>query len=310
MTNKNTPRILNELSVETDNWVVMGNNLLKGKSPLTSTQAKFLRTVIMQVKIDDSGISAYHVKAQKLADMLELNSDNSSRDIQKLCMDISEKCVKIATNNPKKPWKVIPWIGYIEYTEKAEVIIQLNAWLAPYLIGLRESGHYTQYVLERILSMNSIFSIRIYELLKMKLPNENIPMGGIVVRLTNEEIRQATETENKLKQNNDFKRKILEVATKEISEKSDMKVTYKQLKIHGRAFDTVDFTCKSIADNGTGLPVDVQCKSYLLKLNQHRQQIGKITLGMYSTIADGLKFSTLEEFKKYIDDYEKIIDAE
>lgn len=307
MTNKTKPRSIAELNTNTDNWVVMGNNLLKGKSSLTCSQAKLLRTAIMQVKIDDYGISAYQVKASELAASLNLDVSHISRDLQKICYELSEKTVKIATHNPKKPWKVIPWIGYIEYTEKAEVIIQLNAWLSPYLIGLK--GHYTQYILERVLSMNSIYSIRIYELLKMKLPNTELPVGGVVVRLTNEEIRQATDTEEKLKQNNDFKRKLLEVSTKEISEKTDIKVTYKQLKLHGRAFDTVEFICKSQSDTGRQLPLKVQCKAYLLRVNEGRAKSGKVSLGMYDNIVEGLEFNNLDEFKVYIKEYEDIVDG-
>lgn len=303
MTNKNKPRNTMEVCTNTDNWVVMGNSLLRGKSALSSTQAKLLRLTIMQVKIDDDGIGAYHIKARELAELLKLDVSNYSRDLQKLCYELAEKTVKISTYNPKKPWKVMPWIGYIEYTENAEVIIQLNAWLSPYLLGLKESGQYTQYVLEQILSMDSIFSIRIYELLKMKLPSTELPIGGIIIRLTNEEIRQATETEEKLKQNIHFKEKILDVATKEISQKADFKVTYEQKKLHGRAYDTVEFLCKSLWDTGEELSIEIQCKTRLIKMNQLREKQGKKSLGMYSTVAKGRTFESVEEFDLFLIDY-------
>ncbi len=303
MTNKNKPRNTTELCTNTDNWVVMGNSLLRGKSALSSSQAKLLRLTIMQVKIDDDGIGAYHIKAKELAELMNLDVSNYSRDLQKLCYELAEKTVKISTHNPKKPWKVMPWIGYIEYTEKAEVFIQLNAWLSPYLLGLKESGQYTQYILEQILSMDSIFSIRIYELLKMRLPNTDLPIGGIKVRLTNEEIRQATETEKKLKQNSHFKQKILDVATKEISEKAGFKVTYEQKKVHGRAYDTVEFLCKSLWDTGEELSIEVQCKAKLVKMNNLRVKQGKKPLGMYNEIVGDMKFESVEEFDLYLMEY-------
>lgn len=243
--NKNKPSVTMELCTNTDNWVVMGNSLLRGKSALSATQAKILRLAIMQVKIDETDIGAYHIKAKELVEIIELDETNYSRDLQKACYELAEKTVKIETHNPKKPWKVMPWIGYIEYTEKAEVIIQLNTWLAPYLIGLKKNGNYTQYVLDCVLSMTSIFSIRIYELLRLKLMRDTLPVGGVTITLSNEEIRQATESEKTFKKNSDFKRKILDVATKEISEKADFKVTFKQKKVHSRGYDTVEFLCKS-----------------------------------------------------------------
>lgn len=303
MPNKNRPRSTTELCSNTENWVVMGNSLLKGKSSLSATQAKLLRVAIMQVKIDEDGIGAYHIKAKELAELLDLDETNFTRDLQKACYDLAEKTVKIATHNPKKPWKVMPWIGYIEYTESAEVIIQLNTWLSPYLIGLKQNGNYTQYVLDCILSMNSIFSIRLYELLKMKLPNDDLPVGGVIVRLSNEEIRQATESETTFKKNSDFKRKVLEVATKEISDKADFKVTYTQKKLHGRSYDTVEFLCKSRWDNGEELSIEMQCKTRLIKMNQLREKQGKKSLGMYSTVAKGMIFESVEEFDLFLIDY-------
>lgn len=303
MTNKNKPRNTTELCTDTENWVVMGNSLLKGKSSLSSTQAKLLRITIMQVKIDETSIGAYRIKAKELAELLKLDETNYSRDLQKACYELAEKVIKLETHNPKRPWKVIPWIGYIEYTENAEVIIQLNAWLSPYLIGLKKSGNYTQYILECILSMNSIFSIRIYELLKMKLPNNDLSIGGVSVRLSNEEIRQATESETTFKKNSHFKEKILEVATREISEKADFKVTYTQKKLHGRAYDVVDFLCKSRWDDGREPSIEMQCKIRLTKMNQLRVKQGKKVLGMYDAVTQGMKFESIEEFDLFLIDY-------
>jgi plasmid replication initiation protein len=303
MTNKNKPRKTTELCTTTDNFVVMGNSLLRGKSALSSQMAKLLRLTIMQVKIDDDEIGAYHIKAKELSELMNYDNTNYSRDIQKLCYDLAEKTVKIKTHNPKKPWKVYPWIGYIEYTEDAEVIIQLNTWLAPHLLRLKNSGQYTQYILDCILRMKSIFSIRIYELLKMKLPNEAIPYGGIKVRLSNQELREATETENKLKQNTHFREKILDVAIREISEKTDFKVTYEQKKIHKGSYDTVEFLCKALWDDGKEIPINIQCKAKLAKMNSLRAKQGKKSLGMYDEIAGQEKFESVEEFDLYLMDY-------
>ena len=295
------PQKTKELCTNVNNWVVMGNSLLKGKSSLTAIQAKIIRTVIMQTKIEDTNISPYSIKAKEMADLLNLKGNNQARDLKKACCDLVEKVVKIETNNPKKPWKVIPWFGYIEYTESADIVIQLNPWLSPYLIGLKK--HYTQYILEFVLGMNSIYSIRVYELLKMKLPNDTLPPGGITVSLSNEEIRKATESEGKYEKNSDFKRKILDVATKEINEKADINVNYKQKKINGRAYDTVEFECKSRWDTGEDLALDVQCKAKLIKMNELRKKQGKKSLGMYDDIVQGQKFATIEEFELFLIDY-------
>lgn len=299
---KNKPKMMNEINKNMDNYVIMANLLLKGKSKLSVSQAKLLRLIIMQIKADDEEVSAFHINGKELSNILQLDGTNSARNFRKLCYELAEKVVKIETNNPKKPWKVIPWIGYIEYTDDGEVIVQLNSWLAPYLIGLKKSGNYTQYVLEHILSMNSIYSIRIYELLKLKLPNK-IPRGGIKTFLSNQEIRQATETEKIYKRNSDYRKNVLDVATKEITKRTDIIVTYEQIRNNGRAYDTVEFLCSSRWDNGQELPIEVECKSKLIKMNSIRVNQGKQSIGLYNEIVGNKKFESVEEFDLFLIDY-------
>ena len=310
MTKKKRPEETTELCTEMDNWVVMGNDLLKGKTALSATEVKLLRLVMMQIRIEDDELGAYVIKAKELAEMLGLDASNFTRDLQKTCYTLAEKTIKINTYNPKRPWKVLPWVGYIEYTEKADIIIQLNTWLAPYLFGLKLKGHYTQYVLENILRMNSYYAIRIYELLKMKLPNDSLPTGGTVVRLTNEEIRTATEIEKKYSQNIEFKRRVLDVAVKEINEKSDFVISYEQKKTSGRAYNVVDFTCKSRFDTGKEPTIVQQCKAKLVRYNQMRTKQGKKSIGMYDQIIKdlvmingGIEFDSVEDFDMALMEY-------
>lgn len=51
------------------------------------------------------------------------------------------------------------------------------------------------------------------------------------------------------------------------------------------------------------IPLEIQCKNKLLKLNNLRAKQGKQSLGMYKDIVGQNKFNSLEEFDLYLMDY-------
>lgn len=58
----------------------------------------------------------------------------------------------------------IPWVSKCEYQADVGVAIKLNDELKPLLLNLKE--RYTQYTLDNILTMKSVYAIRIFELLQ------------------------------------------------------------------------------------------------------------------------------------------------
>ena len=54
--------------------------------------------------------------------------------------------------------------------------VKMNPLLKPFLLGLQE--RYTQYQLENILAMKSVYAIRIYELLMKEQMTRFIPADG------------------------------------------------------------------------------------------------------------------------------------
>lgn len=205
------------MCLNTDYYVAMANKLIAGKSSLNVRSAKLIRTTIMQIKKDDMEIIPYEISIKDFAALIGLKSTSDLyRDVKKTCEDLLKEIVVIGDkNDPKKAWKAFQWVSYCEYNE-GYVYIKLNEELKPYLLGLNKL--YTQYHLENILVMKSAYSIRVYELIMMELQN-NKPKPGEPLEITimNDVLRRATDTEKKLLKSNDFKKRVIDTAVKEIN---------------------------------------------------------------------------------------------
>ena len=106
--------------------------------------------------------------------------------------------------------------------------------MKPYLLQLKE--RYTQYELLYTLAMRSQYSIRIYELLK----SYECQRGKI---FDIDELKKILFAE-KYKLFGDFKRKVLNIAMREINELSDISVTYGVIK-ESRRFAKIEFIIKT-----------------------------------------------------------------
>lgn len=141
-----------------------------------------------------------------------------------------ETTIKIKDKNNPKNWKAFTLLSYIEKKEDY-YYYELNNFI---LTALKEQDFFTPLNLLTINSLTSHYSIILYEIAiryhKVKIP-----------RMTLEEIRELTNTEDKYKETKDFTKFVLDIACKEISEKTDINLTYTS-KRTGRRISHIDFT--------------------------------------------------------------------
>lgn len=140
-----------------------------------------------------------------------------------------------STDNPGKMKKVlIRWIERPEFDE-GYVIIELNPYLAPYLLQL-DKGFIKSKFQYTILAQSK-YTIPLYELLKSwEL------VRGHKKRFELGELRAYMDAMEKSKNNvAEFKRRALDPAVKEINDFTDLQVSYTQIK-RGRRVTEIDFT--------------------------------------------------------------------
>lgn len=217
-----------EPSFNQENFVVLSNELIRSKSNLTLNEIKLLRLTIMQIMANDTELLTYKIPIIELGKLLQISNSNLYRDIDLITTHLLQEIVYIGDGNPKHKWKKFSWVSTCEY-ENGVVTIKLHEQLKPYLLGLK--GYYTQYILEDILVLKSVYAIRIYELIKEEMKYQKVYANKTAdIQLSVELIRIATNTEDKYTQMGHFKEKVVKSAIKEINEKLSYYITYTDIK--------------------------------------------------------------------------------
>lgn len=213
-----------EITFNTDNYVVMANNMiLHSASNLTLNELKLLRFIIMQTEKDDEELYEFEVSAKDICKLLNIKSKDMYKRLDTITTHIMQEVIRIG-NDSKGKWIKFHWVDVCRY-DKGKITIKISDELKPFLIGLR--GSFTRYQLSEIIRLNSIYAIRIYEVLNGYMNENNLPYAdhAVEISVSMETLRKATDTEKKLSRPYDFKKKVVDVALREINEKSKYHIT-------------------------------------------------------------------------------------
>ena len=223
-----SPKMGKEMCLDVENQVVMSNDLIKGKSNLSLNELKLLRLTIMQVLADDKDLLTYQVKIQDLAKILDISTPSIYRDVMEMCKHLLQEIVCVGDGNPKHKWKMFQWCSTCQY-DNGTITIKLHDNLKPYLIQLKQ--HYTQYMLQDILMLKTVYAVRLYELIREEMKYQEVYADKTAtVSLDVDTIRKATDTEKKYAQIGIYKLRVIESALNEINEKSCYHITYSDIK--------------------------------------------------------------------------------
>ena len=226
-----------DLNTNTEHYVVQSNELLEGKQNLKLNSAKIMRALIMQIKPDDEELKSYLITVPELSKMLNVSPANLYRDMDSITDDILTNHVAIKDYKQGKFMK-LQWVSACAYEKGVGLAVKMNPLLKPFLLNLQE--RYTQYQLENILAMKSVYAIRIYELLQKEQIMKYLPEHGTFVVLTVKEIREACDCEDKYEKISQFKAKVIDVAVKEIIRTTVYNVSYECIK-NGRTIESLRF---------------------------------------------------------------------
>lgn len=228
-----------DFSLDTGNYVVQANDLIGGKQALKLNSAKLIRAAIMQIVPDDTELKPYIINIKGISELLGVSESNLYRDIDDITNDIIKNPVYIRqVHNQQIKWVKIPWVSRCEYNSDVGVAIKLNDDLKPFLVRLKE--HYTQYTLDNILCMKSVYAIRIFELLQGRIMTRLLPKEGQCIEISLQELRLCCDCEEKYPRFTHFKDRVLEPAKKEINELTMFRVKYEYIKT-GKSVTAIRF---------------------------------------------------------------------
>lgn len=199
------------------NIVKQGYELINAKYKLNSSEVKFILNAITKINRDDTELTEYEITIKELESKFEVEQ-NETR-LKQFAKKILSKPLEIPTQDG---WIIANWFSDIEYIRgKAMFKVSFSKKLRPYLLELKEN--FVKYHIENIINLNSEYSIKIYQLLKQY---ESIGSRTFTVS----EIQELLQVPKSLLRYDNFKRKVLEVAKKELVYKSDICFEYNEIK--------------------------------------------------------------------------------
>lgn len=142
-------------------------------------------------------------------------------------------------DNEKKPIKS-RWLQDVRYLDDEGAIEVCFTRLVVECITRLDGAEqfFTQYLLSQTANLNSVYSVRLYELLIQWKTAGKTPVFELLLFRG-----QMGLDDNEYKAMNDFKKRVLDLAVNEINEKTDLTVSYTQEK-KGRLIHGFKFTVK------------------------------------------------------------------
>jgi plasmid replication initiation protein len=208
--------------------VVKSNKVVEASYILTLAEQRVLLSCIAQ--IDSRGAlnenCRFEVTASEVADLVgSENLSNTYRDLKKATEKLYERSVVIDDPEPDNPsiaQRKTRWISSIDYLPgEGKLVLSFSRGMIPYLSQL--SKEFTQYKLKHVARFESVYSIRLYEML---VQWNTVGEREIEVEWLKRQFQVADKYDRVV----DLKKRVIEPAVDEINKHSNFWVTYDQRK--------------------------------------------------------------------------------
>mgnify|MGYP000853442609 FL=1 len=214
--------------------VVKSNTLIEASYRLSTQEQKVILSLTAKIKNQDEDFKNYTFSVKEFAEITGANINSKYSEIKNLTSRLLRRVFTI--NEPSGPLQ-LSWLSAAKYFDGEGIItLRFDPGLKPYLLQLKDC--FTKINLLLALRLKSSFSIRIYELLKQY---ESI---GSRLFILSELKTMLGITDGQYKLYGHFKSKVLNVAQKELAEKTDITFDYEEIKV-GRGVGKIRFIFKS-----------------------------------------------------------------
>lgn len=208
--------------------VVKTNRLNAATQNLSLTEVRIMQLAIVDARETGKGLtteSPLTISASRYAKAFDVSRQSAYEAILNAEKTLFERRFSFLTKDNKvvkSRW--VQRVKYLEDQASIEVILTYDVVNEITRIDGYEQ-FFTQYLLEQTASMSSAYSVRLYELLVQWKTSKKTPVFEL---MHFREQLGIEPTEYKLM--SDFKKRVLNVAVKEINETADLKVSYEQKK--------------------------------------------------------------------------------
>ena len=229
---------MNEQKKSTNNTVVVqSNRFLDAPKNLTLNEYKLFMFIVSKINPNEEKIEKMRVTAEEFTNILGAKGKNNIYGELKTAADrLLNRIVKV--HYPEKElFRKTHLVDSVDYWYgKGCVDIKISSEMKLHLLGLKDN--FTQYKLSHISRLSSTYAIRLYELLKKQ---ETLGQRTFFLEDLRNKLGISPET---LQSFQNFRIKVLEIAKREINNKTDITIDYIFQK-NGRKITTIIFDIKS-----------------------------------------------------------------
>lgn len=234
--------------------VVQSNNFINYRHTLSLAEARVFLSMVAQIERDDQEFKTYKIEVHPFMESVGLKGKGGHTILKEVANGLLKKTFKRVS--PDGSFEIIGYISYAKYVAGQSFMeLSFDPRLKPYLLNIKEA--FTQYDIRYIISLRSIHSVRIYELLKQH------EWQGIT-EFDVDVLKTLLNIEDKYQRYRDFKSNVLEQAKRDLSEQTDISFEYEEIR-SGRIVTRLRFHI--INKNGTSsnakkppeihLPIDI-----------------------------------------------------
>lgn len=214
------------------------NELVEAKYKFDIWETRVFAKMLTMVKPDDKEFQMYHIHVGEL--LKDFNLPDAGENyiaVKQATKKLLSRVIEIKKDTPEGlMWYAMPMLigakGFIEPKGENIISVQFHEELRPYLLELKE--RYLQYDIKNLWGLSSVYSVRIYELLKQyqKIGKRFFDLEDLKLRLAIE----PTEYEKY----NHFKERVILKAQSDLSDCTDISFSIEEQK-EGRKVSGIMF---------------------------------------------------------------------
>lgn len=236
--------------------VVKDNALINASYNLEVTEQRLILLAILNARETGNGITAdskLEIHAKDYASRFNISNDGAYKALKNAVLNLFDRQFSFKEQDKKGNIGTVKsrWVSRIKYIDDSAT---LEITFAPDVVPLitRLEQHFTSYQLKQVSQLTSKYAIRLYELLIAWREVGKTP------KIELEDFRSKIGVEdNEYTAMNDFKKRVLEPAIKQINKYTDITATYEQYK-KGRLISAFSFSFKQKHQQRIEKPIDLK----------------------------------------------------
>jgi plasmid replication initiation protein len=187
------------------------------------------------IYVEKKSDKEFSFSASELARLLHTRPSVISMEIEKTAMRIMKKTIHLRKilDDGSIEFEMINIIPYAKY-KNGLLTFRLNYAIIPYLLEINKN--FTEIKMDYLLNLNSAYAIKLYKLLYQY---KRIGFRFFTI----DELKEQFGLKDKYEHYKNFKQKVLEPSILQITTKTDLCITYEEIKL-GRKVGKIEFKMK------------------------------------------------------------------